>query len=145
MAGGDPFLTRHDDEFVRDSLRWVVALNNGETIYQDDDREGVEPASAWIRLKEYCTRHGIWIVRMWLQFRSHVVPILPDDAPGYFFVKLAFGVWGDQKSYDAYIAGTLDGDIVRTACYKVPELELMGVSERPANPASPTLIVRHPG
>ena len=33
---------------------WIAKLSNGETIYQDDGRPEVEPASAWLRLKDYC-------------------------------------------------------------------------------------------
>jgi hypothetical protein len=138
----DISLTREDDEFVRDRLRWVVTLNNGETIYEDDGREGVEPASAWVRLKEYCQAGGFWIIEMWLQFRSNRVEVKPADAEGYFFVKEAFGVWGAEESYSAYIAGAIQGDNLMVSRYKVPELVLLEEQVRPLNRESPTVICR---
>lgn len=136
-------LTKEDDEFVRDRLRWVVQLNNGEMIYEDDGRPGIEPTSAWVRLKAYCTANGLHITSMWLQFRSNRVSI-GEDAPGYFFSKMAFGVWGEAESYQGYIAGVYDGvGNVTIQRYRVPGLELMGEPEtREISADAPTIIIR---
>lgn len=135
-------LTFTDDEFVRDRLRWVVDLSNGQTVYEDDGRSDVLPVSAWIRLKTYCQEKGLKITTMRLQFRSNVVH-LPSNKPGYFFVRQAFGVWGEEESYDAYVVGYMDegGPTVSVTRYKVPELTEIGRETRPVDYESPCLII----
>src|SRR5688500_10269504 len=86
------FVSLVTDEHVPD-LRWVAVLSNGETVYQDDDRPGIKPESAWIRLGNYVNNRGLHIVALSFQFRSHVIS-LPENADGYYFAKGALAFWG---------------------------------------------------
>lgn len=132
-----------DDDYVYDRPRWVAELSNGDTIYADDDRPGVEPSSAWQRLRTYCTEGHHHIVRLWVQFRSNRILIEPENAPGYFCMRNSFGVWGEDESYQAYIIGPYDGDgkanLVR---YKTPELAPLDGEVREVMPDDPALILR---
>lgn len=130
-----------DDEFVRDSMRWVVRLNNEEIIYADDDRPGEDPPSAWLRLGAYCRDNGLYIVQMWLQFRSVRIEVKPANADGYFFAKSVFAVWGDDQSYEAYVVGTLreDGKVYTTQ-WRVPELIRLEQGTREVEEDSPFVI-----
>lgn len=130
-----------DDQYVRERLRWVAELSNGQTVYEDDGREGVMPLSAWVRLKSHCEETNTNIVAMRLQFRSNIVE-LPRNKAGYFLVKQAFGVWGDSESFNAYVAGYLEGDKVYVSKWKVPELTLIHEEVRVADYDSPCLIAR---
>lgn len=105
-----PAVCTEDDEYVRDRLRWVVDLDNGQRIYGDDDRPGVEPASAWKRLRAYCYENGICITHMYFQFRSHIVEAAQPFAPGYFFSRMAACFSGDGETYHGYVGGHLLGD-----------------------------------
>lgn len=130
-----------DDEFVREKPRWVVVLDDGTTVYQDDDRPGVHPPSAWVRLKAHCGAHGRHIRELWLQFRSHRVLIEPVDASGYFFVKLVYAVWGSPETHHGFIVGVLDGDIVHTTTWSLPELLPIDRGQRPLDPQSDSIIL----
>lgn len=129
-----------DDAYVRDRMRWVVVLSNGETVYEDDGRPGLEEPSAWKRLKTYCCEKKIYIVEMWLQFRSNRVMVEPRNADGYFLTKSAFGVWGNKETFHAYVAGVLVDGFVKTVKWKIPELVALENQVREADPDSPMLI-----
>jgi hypothetical protein len=132
---------KEDDPFVRDSMRWVVRLSNDEVVYEDDGRPGVEPASAWIRLGQYCREANLRVVQMWLQFRSSRIEVTPADAPGYYLAKSVFAVWGDGRSYESYVVGTLREDgLVATTRWRTPELVPMEQGIREADPRGPFLI-----
>lgn len=131
-----------DDEFIRDNMRWVVVLSNGKTVYQDDNRPGLEEPSAWIRLRNYCKSKNVFITEMWLQFRSNRILIEPKNAAGYFFVKSAWGVWGDDVTYQAYVMGVVVGNEIRTTTWKIPELEPVQTDTRPLDSDSLCLILR---
>lgn len=133
------------DDFIRDKLRWVVELSNGETVYEDDDRPGEDPPSAWVRLRAYCHDNRLHVVGMRLQFRTHIVGVGPDEGipDGFYFVKSAYGIMGvdgRQENYGAYIAGYLkDGKIFVTR-WKTPELEQLGHEVREHQADSLSLI-----
>jgi hypothetical protein len=132
-----------DDEFVRDNMRWVVRLNNNEVVYEDDGRPGEDPPSAWLRLGQYCRDNNLYITQMWLQFRSSRLEVKPANALGYFFAKSVFAVWGEDQSYEAYVAGTLGADgKVHTTRWRVPELIQMEQGTRDFEPDSPFLICK---
>lgn len=119
------------DEYIQsieeDQTMWIVKLNDGTTVYQDDTRGGYQ-ASAWERLKAYCITHGTYITEMKLKFRDHVEH-LPSNQEGYYFVKSSEGFMGGQSTNN-YVVGYVDGDIIRTRKYKIPELLKIGDGTR---------------
>lgn len=123
-------ICKKEDDFVRDSPRWTAALSNGETVYMDDNRPGLEEPSAWLRLKKYCRDNNIYIVEFWLQFRSNRILVEPRNAEGYYFVKAAWGVWGDGITHHAFVAGAVVDGKIRGMKWKVPELEPLEYIER---------------
>lgn len=131
-----------DDEYVRDRMRWVVTLSNGQIVYEDDNRPGLEESSAWKRLKTYCNSHNLYIVEMWLQFRSNRVLIEPKNAAGYYLIKAAIGIWGDTETHHVYVAGALVNGKIQTNRWKVPELVLLEKGMREPDYHSPSLIFR---
>jgi hypothetical protein len=130
------------DDFVFHQPHWVAELSNGETIYQDDNRPGVAEPSAWIRLKTYCTANHLHIARFWLQFRSNRVTIEPDNADGFYFVKSAFAVWGDNETIHAYVVGVLIEGRIKGIRLTVPEFTLIEHIDREPDFDSPLLIAR---
>lgn len=115
-----------EDGFLLDlyerQTRWVVELNNGERVYQDDNRPGMDPPQAWLRLKNYCESNGLKITGMWIQFRTNIVE-LPKNALGYFFSKGVSGIaFSEDSTYETYNVGTLIGDRVHCITYRCPEL-----------------------
>jgi hypothetical protein len=136
----NPQICTIEDDFVRDKPRWVAVLSDKTTVYQDDDRPGLAEPSAWIRLKNHCQENLLHIVQFWLQFRSNRVAVGPFDADGYYFVKSAFGIWGEGVTYHSFVAGTLiDGEVVG-AKWKVPELMPIQMISRRVELDSPTII-----
>ena len=120
-----------DDEYVRERPRWVVTLDDGTTVYQDDGRPGRED-SAWQRLRSYCQESGRCIDEMWLQFRSNRVQVCNKIVDGYFFIRSVYGVWGEHSN-DAYIAGYLENEVIHAIKWKVPELIPLEMQTRDPN------------
>jgi hypothetical protein len=136
-------ICKHDDDFVRDAVRWVVELSDGDRVIQDDGRPGEVPASAWLRLRAYLQGGDVHIKRMWLQFRSHRVEVEPSDADGYYFTKRAFAVWGDDITLLSYVCGAVVDDTLTVRAWRTPELVQEGDPEiRPVDPNSSNLILR---
>lgn len=119
--------------------RWEVALNNGEYIYMDDGYGN--PPSAWIRLKEYCSKHKLWITKMLFGFRSNT-RTLPENADGYFFCKGALGSMGSDKTIHYFIVGTLQNGILTTTKWRVPEMLEQETENRDSSLYQDCLIVK---
>jgi len=113
------------DELIASRLEgqtlWIATLDDGTTVYQDDDRDGISPPSAWLRLREHCRVNSRHIVRLFLRFRSHVEH-LPENADGYFFCKAALGVFGNDHTQHFYVVGSLKNGILTVDKWKIPEL-----------------------
>ena len=114
-----------EDDYVRDQFesntRWVVELDNGLKVYQDDDRPNVYPCSAWSRLQKYCYDNDVYIKKMYLQFRSHIEHCA-DNKDGYFFCKMIRGGMFSNKNYYYYLMGFEENDIIQIRKWLVPEL-----------------------
>lgn len=119
------------DEYVND-LRWIAMLSNGETVFQDDDRPGEIPCSAWSRLKAYCHDNRCGIVSMKLEFRSHVEEI-PSNSDAYFFCRMAAAILcGDGQTFAHFVVGTYNAekDVFELKSWKVPELIVVSEFDR---------------
>ncbi len=133
---------RTDDEFVQHKPRWVVVLSNGETIYQDDDRPGMAEPSAWLRLGKYCRDRDLHISELWMQFQTNRFMVGPPDADGYYFVRTASAVWGDEETIHGYIAGVLLDGKIRGYHWIIPAFIPLEIIEREPDFNSPLLIAR---
>lgn len=123
--------------------RWIVELSNGETVYQDDDRPGETPNSAWIRLGSYVKEKSLRIEKMRLQFRSNIKYVNDKPVDGFFFCKSALGAPG-MNTISYYVAGFLRNGILETKRWQVPELELEETEHRKVEDAGECLIINPP-
>lgn len=138
-----------EDEYTQNRYeghsRWIVTLNSGLTVYQDDDRPGISPRSAWERLGNYCNKSGDFPIGMRIQFRSHVEH-LPANADGYFFVNSVLGSLHNPDTFHFFVVGTLVGTredgIITVREYKVPELVDISTETRLAKDAGICLICK---
>ncbi|MAF25438.1 hypothetical protein CL634_07680 [bacterium] len=120
---------------------WVVTLSNDETIYQDDNRPGVKPESAWIRLKSYCQENGLHITSMKIKNRSHVVEV-DSDCDGYFFCKGAGGFMFGDTTYLSFSIGTLQDGELKVRRWSLPEIEPSTIEFRDPDEAGDMLICK---
>lgn len=127
-----------EDDYVRNRPRWVATLSDGVVVYGDDDRPGVEPPSAWVRLRTHCLEQGVGISRLHFQFRSNVQHLPPSE--GYFFARTACGV-DSGWTFDGVRIGYVVGETVFTVHYKTPELVVIDQDERPLDRASECIIL----
>jgi hypothetical protein len=138
-------LSFKDDEYTLNLMegggRWVVTLNDGNRVYQDDDRPEMNPKSAWERLGLVCEANKLYIVDMYLQFRSHLEH-LPSNADGYYFAKSIMGSFGSDKNWHFYVVGTLKNGILKVDTWKLPELIINESEERSIEDAGINLIRR---
>ena len=107
-------------EYQERNQCWIVKLNSGLVVYQDDGRKNTVN-SAWERLKEYCAENNDYIVDMSIGFRSNRHS-LPSNADGYFFCKSAAGFFGCNKTIHSIVVGTLNDNILTVTTWKVPEM-----------------------
>jgi len=141
-----------EDSYIRDRFesqpRWIVTLNDGRKVYQDDDRPGLEP-SAWLRLQQYiyenavqtvCYRfNSVFITGMYLQFRSHIEH-LPSNMDGYFFCK-GMTAFMAGPTVGTYNTGYLSGDKVIVTKWRIPELISIGDDIRDVEKCQKFLIL----
>ena len=139
------FVSKEIDQYVNQygdqNPIWMVTLSNDETIYQDDDRPGVEPGSAWIRLKSYCEANDLHIISMKIKNRSHVVEV-DSGCDGYFFCKGAGGFMFGDATYLSFSIGTLQDGELKVRRWSLPEIEPSTIEIRDASEAGDMLICK---
>ena len=110
-----------EDNFLEDKPIWVAILNNGQIVYQDDEREGLSEKSAWIRLKKYIKENNLKISSFYLKFRSNTLLTTSNNSSGYFFSKGIMGsIISDNVKY--YSIGHVENGNVYIKKIKIPEL-----------------------
>ena len=102
---------------------WVATLSDDSIVYQDDEREGIEPESAWERLGIHCKETGLHVVDMYIQNGTNKVEI-GKNCDGYYFCKGAGGFLYGGPTIHSYVCGTLEKGILRINSYNVPELSV---------------------
>ncbi len=122
-----------EDDFTRSleddhrTALWQARLSDGSVVTMDDGRPGIEPPSAWIRLRDYLLETKLSIVGLWLKFRSNRDEnILPANAQGYFFTKSIMSSL-DPGSLPVffYMVGYLVGDTLTVERWDMPALILV--------------------
>lgn len=127
------------DDFIRDkdASMWFCKLDNGLTVYQDDDRPGLEEPSSWLRLRQYCSENNVNIVEMSARFRSNQV-LVGAGADGYFFRRAILGGIGLTRkekpvSRHYFIMGVLKDGVLHVKKWQVPEFMVIEEEDRDPN------------
>ena len=120
------------DEIIQDKPIWIVTLNTGRKIFQDDGRPGEDEPSAWIRLKQYLddNKH-LYIDSISLKFGSHIINnFIPPNVPAIYFSKAIITTL-DIESKECFIVGFQGGDVNKffRYWYILPELECIKSDE----------------
>lgn len=140
----EPLISFEQDQWLQDnyyhSPRLVIKLNNGKTVYSDDDRPGLEEPSFWERLQTYLKdKKNLRIDEILLQFRSNIISPLPKKAKCYFFRRGLHAIFqGPILNY--YIVGYLDGEMIKSKKYLLPALLLEEEKDRPVKDCEESLI-----
>lgn len=130
------------DEFIIDKCIWIVELNDGTTVFQDDGRPGTDEPSAWKRLGAYIFDHPHNAIKnMRLRFGTHIVE-LPCSQPCYFYSRGLIQATGKDFGLDFHIVGWPSANNVM-AChwYKSPELLMTQVKYRNFSDCKPGQII----
>jgi len=130
---------KHYDELINEKCVWFADLMNGERIYQDDDRSGVDEPKAWLRLRKYLEETGTSIYTVGARFRSNEVK-MPPQKSGYYFAKLAMAFnWGGP-TFHGLCLGYVENDKVHVTQFNAPALETISTDTREINPELESLI-----
>jgi hypothetical protein len=113
--------TNKDDSFIEDKSVWVAVLNDGTTIYADDNRLNLTPSSAWLRLKLYLNKHKLSIIKLGIRFRSHY-EWLPENADGYYFANGISASLFSGKNIYYQILGYIEDEKIICRHYLTPSL-----------------------
>jgi len=99
---------------------WVVMLDCGIEVYQNDKDPNLEEPDPWMRLKKFCKDYDVAILSMALAYRLERDPRqinLDAMADGYFYVqrlRMLFNATLPVSYSDRAIGiGQLNGDILR--------------------------------
>ena len=120
-----------NDPFLEDVCRWIVTLEDGTIIHQDDNRpEVLVHHSAWVRLGLYMQASGLAIKSWKLQFRKSNIVHLPLGV-GHVYSRGALGVMSmgttnaDRTTTHYHIVGTInkkDQEVINRIWYHSPSL-----------------------
>ena len=139
------FVSKNLDFYVNvygdNNPMWIAELSNGETVYQDDDRPGVDPPSAWKRLKIYCGANNIHITKMSVKNRSHIENVGSGD-DGYFFCKSAGAFMFGDETIHSFVVGRLNDGKLLTRKWKMPEVTPEPIEERNIDESLEFLITK---
>lgn len=114
------FLTSPTSEYIRNNVLWRVVLNDGLTIYQNDN---INQPSSWLLLKRYLDKNrDKYIQYFHLMFRDHYEHV-GSNLKFFFFTQKALGHFGTGFNQEFYVAGCGD-DINKIHCthFIVPDL-----------------------
>lgn len=132
------------DDFIKDYIEskpsWMVTLNNGQDVYQDDGR--YEPFNSWTRLYYYCLNNNLYITNMQIGFRNNIKQLKPNK-DGYYFCNIARGVFGIKKTFQLFLVGFLENEKLFLTKWKVPEM-LMDTTEIRYPENTFTCLIRKP-
>lgn len=133
------------DGWIReqDQTIWIAGLENGETIYQDDYRPGMEPQSAWLRLRKYCYENDTYITSLVLKFRSHT-ELVAENAEGYYFARGVMGSPFWKQSVQQYVTGVVNCGNVPIRVWRVPELIVMEEELRELDKVNKECLIVNP-
>lgn len=109
------------EEQKESTTMWTVELTDGTTVYQDDDRPGVKPESAWTRLKRHCKKNRLGIEFMRISFRGNNKDV-GRGADAFFFCKSVLCGMMSVKNIHFYIVGTVNDGVLKTIKWQVPTL-----------------------
>jgi hypothetical protein len=102
---------------------WIAKLSNGETVYQDDDRPEVHPASAWLRLRDYCIQEKIHVKSLLLKNKSNqVVAIQDDENDGVFLTKAAGAFLFGDETLEFFNVGVIKNGKAHLTKWKMPDM-----------------------
>ncbi len=95
---------------------WIkVILSNGRQLFCDH-------FDGWLKIKEKCQKHGLFIFTMELQFRSNVKSIeIPRNCEALYFIRSVMGQFGGETK-DYYTTGFLKDGVVKKKMWLLPEL-----------------------
>lgn len=125
------YVCKQEDDFLEDKSLWFVDLSNRERIWMDDNRPGVQPRSAWLRLRMYLEEIKADIVGFYIKFRSHLESPLLHNAQGYFFCHKLLAGLGDDDIIKSFLIGDFDGKGVSIQEWRTPELIQENFEYRP--------------
>lgn len=124
-------ICREVDKFFDDKNFIVkVMLSNNEIVYLDDGREGSQPASAWLRLKEYCDTNNLRVRDVVAICDKGKIPLIANAEHQRLFA-IGRVSWYNGVSVDMFNLGVVEGDTIKVASYAKYPFGLVEITFRP--------------
>lgn len=121
------------EDQIRDEDKpyWKVTLSDGNQYIQHDILSG---RVAWLDLKEYCETNGVCVRDMYIVFRCHTEHVYSSvGSDGVFFRKMSLGSFGDRRTAQFYLIGSVSNGRISVDHWRVPELLKEDFDTREAN------------
>jgi hypothetical protein len=104
------------EEYRQDKYKiWIRATLSDKLCYRFSNYED------WMDIKAICELNRLKVIRLGIQYRSHIVEVDTNDADGVYLVKSLIGTMGESAKH-AYTIGKVHGDIVKKTMWITPEL-----------------------
>lgn len=117
MTQNYPFIKTDKSHLHEDSYYWYVVLDDGTHLYEDPSN-----VDSWKQLKLYIEENKLYIVAVYLRFRSHLEKVA-ENAKGFFMKKGCIASPGTFSN--CYIVGTIKGgDTIHCQRWMMPEIML---------------------
>lgn len=88
--------------------------SDGEHFFFSDYKD-------WFKVKEHCSKNGLFVQDLHLQFRSNKCIVDVADADGVYLIRAVMGSFG-AKTRNYFTVGVIRGDTVYKSMYLIPEL-----------------------
>lgn len=117
-------LCYYEDDFLEDKCIWAAKLSNGQTVFQDDDRPGVDCRIAWFRLRNYVYTTDTDIVELYIKFRDHwELAGRSIEGDGFFFTNCVVALLSSfSKQFNCCITGLVQKSNIYCTRWKLPEI-----------------------
>jgi hypothetical protein len=113
------FITSDDqwlEEYRKDKYKtWIRATLSDNLCYRFSLYED------WMDIKDICELNKLQVIKLGLQYRSHIVEIDTGGADGVYLAKSIIGTMGESAKH-AYTIGKIYGNIVKKTMWITPEL-----------------------
>ena len=104
------------EEYRKDKYKiWIRATLSNNICYRFSNYEN------WMELKTLCETNKLKVIKLGLQYRSHVVEVDTENTDGVYLAKSIIGTMGESAKH-SFTVGKVYGNIVKKTMWITPEL-----------------------
>lgn len=128
-----------DQILNEDKAYWKVILSD-DSVYLEHDI--LSKQIAWLELKQHCETNKVFVKDMYIRFRCHLEHVYSiGESDGVFFRKMSLGSFGERRTAQFYLIGSVSNGTIFVDHWRVPEILLEDHDTRPVNDSEDWSII----